>query len=86
MDPILVTGGTGTLGRHVVRRLSDAGHEVRVLTRQTGKEDVGDRFVTGDLLSRTGIDAAVDGVATIIHCAGSSKGDDVATQDRKSVV
>jgi nucleoside-diphosphate-sugar epimerase len=29
---ILVTGGTGTLGRHVVRRLRDAGRDVRVLS------------------------------------------------------
>ena len=64
-----------------VRRLSDAEHDVRVLTRRTDKDKAGVRFVTGDLLSGTGIDAAVDGVATIIHCAGSSKGDEVATQN-----
>jgi uncharacterized protein YbjT (DUF2867 family) len=29
-SPILVTGGTGTLGRQVVPRLRDAGGEVRV--------------------------------------------------------
>jgi uncharacterized protein YbjT (DUF2867 family) len=29
MNPILVTGGTGTLGRLVVAQLLDAGHEVR---------------------------------------------------------
>jgi uncharacterized protein YbjT (DUF2867 family) len=81
MNPILVTGGTGTLGRHVVRRLSEAGLDVRVLTRQTGKHENGVRFITGDLLSDAGIDAAVDGVATIIHCAGSNKGDEVATQN-----
>jgi uncharacterized protein YbjT (DUF2867 family) len=79
MDPILVTGGTGTLGRHVVRRLIDNGHGVRVLTRQRGKDEEGVRFVTGDLLSGEAIDPAVDGVATIVHCAGSSKGDEVAT-------
>ena len=33
MDPILVTGGTGTLGRLVVRRLREAEREVRALTR-----------------------------------------------------
>ena len=81
MDPILVTGGTGTLGRHVVDRLSEAGRDVRVLTRRTGKDEKGVRFLTGDLLSGAGIDAAVDGVATIIHCAGSNKGDEVATQN-----
>jgi uncharacterized protein YbjT (DUF2867 family) len=78
MDAILVTGGTGTLGRHVTRRLSKIGRDVRVLTRQTGKHEDRVRFITGDLLTGVGIDAAVEGVATIIHCAGSNKGDEVA--------
>jgi uncharacterized protein YbjT (DUF2867 family) len=81
VDIILVTGGTGTLGRRVVRRLRDAGRHVRVLTRRTGRDEDGVRFVTGDLLSGAGIGAAVEGVATIIHCAGSYKGDEVATQN-----
>ena len=51
MDPILVTGGTGTLGRHVVNRLKDEGREVRILTRGAGKDSDRVRFVTGDLLS-----------------------------------
>jgi uncharacterized protein YbjT (DUF2867 family) len=46
----------------------------------TGHNEPGVRFVVGDLLSGTGVDAAVDGVATIIHCAGSNKGDEIATQ------
>jgi uncharacterized protein YbjT (DUF2867 family) len=33
-QPILVTGGSGTLGRSVVARLLAAGHQVRVLSRQ----------------------------------------------------
>jgi uncharacterized protein YbjT (DUF2867 family) len=81
MNRILVTGGTGTLGRHVVRRLTAAGHDVRVLTRRTDKAAAGVRFVRGDLLLGTGIDAAVDGVETIVHCAGSNRGDDVATEN-----
>jgi uncharacterized protein YbjT (DUF2867 family) len=81
MDPILVTGGTGTLGRHVVRRLNSAGHHVRVFTRRTRNDEKGISFAGGDLLSGIGVDAAVAGVATIIHCAGSGKGDDVATRN-----
>jgi uncharacterized protein YbjT (DUF2867 family) len=78
---ILVTGGTGTLGRHVVRRLREGGHEVRVLTRRTRSAQDGVHFFTGDLLENVGIDPAVDGVAAIVHCAGSYKGDAPATRN-----
>ena len=54
MDPILVTEGTGTVGRHVVRPLRDAGGDVRVLTRRTGRDEEGVGFLTGDLLSGAG--------------------------------
>ncbi len=74
--PILVTGGTGTLGRHVVRRLRDAGRDVRVLTRRSYEAEEGIEFVTGDLATGEGIEAAVDGVETIVHLAGSAKGDE----------
>jgi uncharacterized protein YbjT (DUF2867 family) len=73
---ILVTGGTGTLGRLVVRRLQDAGREVRVLSRRGREAAAGIEYVTGDLTTGQGIEAAVDGAAIIVHCAGSSKGDD----------
>ena len=51
--PILVTGGTGTLGRRVVRRLRDAGCNVRVLSRRTREAEDGIRFLSGDLASCT---------------------------------
>ena len=74
-SPILVTGGTGTLGRLVVRRLRDAGCDVRVLTRRGHEDEDGILFLIGDLATGEGIEAAVDGVAAIVHCAGSNKGD-----------
>jgi uncharacterized protein YbjT (DUF2867 family) len=74
--PILVTGGTGTLGRHVTRRLRDAGHGVRVLSRRNREDDEGIQYVTGDLATGEGIDAAVEGTEIIVHAAGSAKRDE----------
>jgi uncharacterized protein YbjT (DUF2867 family) len=81
MDPILVTGGTGTLGKHVVRRLRDAGVDIRVLSRKPHADEEGVRFLAGDLMSGLGLDAAVEGIGTIVHCAGGPRGDDVATRN-----
>lgn len=78
--PILVTGGTGTLGGHVVPLLRAAGHEVRILTRQSRPPADGVSYVTGDLLSGAGVDAAVAGARTVLHLAGGPKGDDEATR------
>jgi uncharacterized protein YbjT (DUF2867 family) len=78
---ILVTGGTGTLGRQVVPRLRDAGCDIRVLSRRTHEAADGIEYVTGDLLKDENIQAAVDGAGIIVHCAGSSKGDDEATRN-----
>ena len=74
--PLLITGGTGTLGRLAVPLLRDAGCHVRVLSRHRHESTDGVEFVTGDLATGDGLDAAVDGVETILHCAGSSKGDE----------
>src|SRR6266516_5221659 len=78
---ILVTGGTGALGRQVVPRLREAGCGVRVLSRRSHEAADGIEYVTGDLLEDEGIQAAVDGAGTIVHCAGSRKGDDEATRN-----
>lgn len=78
---ILVTGGTGRLGRHVVARLRDDGCSVRVLSRQDRKDPEGVEYVVGDLTSDAGIEAATQGVATIVHCAGTTKGDEQLTRN-----
>jgi uncharacterized protein YbjT (DUF2867 family) len=71
----LITGGTGTLGRLVVPRLHEAGVKLRVLSRGAAGCEAGEPAV-GDLATGSGIDEAVDGIQTIVHCAGSAKGDD----------
>ncbi|MFX0579596.1 SDR family oxidoreductase [Nocardia nepalensis] len=80
MTTILLTGGTGTLGRHVTPLLVDAGFKIRMLSRNAHESTEGIEFVTGDLVQGTGVEAAVDGVEVILHLAGGPKGDDVATR------
>jgi uncharacterized protein YbjT (DUF2867 family) len=78
---ILVTGGTGTLGRLVTPMLLDAGYKVRILSRSSRDAAAGIDYVTGDLLAGEGIESAVDGVEVVLHLAGGQKGDDVATRN-----
>src|SRR5579863_7676447 len=74
-SPVLVTGGTGRLGRSVVARLVEAGQDVRVLARRQRDTQPHVTFFTGDLRQVEGIDAAVRGAGVIINCATSTKGD-----------
>ncbi len=51
---VLVTGGTGTLGRQVVPRLQKTGCDVRVLSRRAREAADGIEYVTGDLATGEG--------------------------------
>jgi uncharacterized protein YbjT (DUF2867 family) len=64
---VLVTGGSGTLGRYVVNRLKDSGHEVRVLSR---RPDTGTH--QGDLVTGAGVAAAAQGVDSVVHAASDT--------------
>ena len=72
MGVVLVTGGTGTLGRAVVAGLRDGGHQVRVASRRPGAARV-----VVDLHSGAGVDNAVAGVDAIVHCATTGGAADV---------
>jgi uncharacterized protein YbjT (DUF2867 family) len=74
-SPVLITGGTGRLGRSVVARLVEAGQDVRVLARHERDKQPQVMFFTGDLRSGEGIYPAVRGARVIINCATSTKGD-----------
>ncbi|WKG02415.1 SDR family oxidoreductase [Mycolicibacterium sp. HK-90] len=71
---VLVTGATGTLGHHVVPEATDAGHHVRALSRQDRVGYTGVHWHQADLLSSDGLDAALDGVDVIVHCATQATG------------
>jgi len=68
MTTILVTGGSGVLGRHIVERLRGQDHEVRVLSRR-----VGAGTHVGDLSTGAGVRAAADGADLIVHAASDFK-------------
>ncbi|MBO0866271.1 MAG: NAD(P)H-binding protein [Mycobacterium sp.] len=70
---VLVTGGTGTLGRVVVDRLLTANANVRVLSRGRRRRRADVEHVVGDLRTGDGLEAAVTGVDTIVHCADPAR-------------
>jgi uncharacterized protein YbjT (DUF2867 family) len=63
---VLVTGGTGVLGREVAARLRPRA-EVAVMSRRDSPD-----VVHGDLDTGTGLEQAVAGVDVIVHCASAN--------------
>ncbi|MCI0573521.1 MAG: NAD-dependent epimerase/dehydratase family protein [Myxococcaceae bacterium] len=69
---LLVTGGTGFLGKTLVPRLVAAGHHVRVISRSTPDGDAlaGAELVRGALEDRDSVRRALQGVEAVYHLAG----------------
>jgi nucleoside-diphosphate-sugar epimerase len=76
MTKALVTGATGFLGRHTVRRLVKLGWEVYGQGRnsETGRqlEQEGAVFLSGDLRDAETADRACRGMDVVFHCAALS--------------
>ena len=74
---VLVVGGTGGLGRLVVKELAARGHQVRVLSRQDSPPDPAAPGVVrfrGDLVTGDGIAAALDGVQSVVNTVNATRG------------
>lgn len=62
---IAITGGTGFLGREVIKKLLDGGHTVVALSR--GKHIPGVELVNGDLTDKGSLKSLVEGADVVIH-------------------
>ena len=75
---ILVTGGTGFVGSHIVNALADAGKDVRVLERKPGSwQQAGVRCreaVQGDMTDPESLRRAVAGCDTAVHLVAVRQG------------
>lgn len=74
---VFVTGGTGFVGREALWRLSEAGHQVRLLTRDAGSDphrQLAYRFraelVEGSITAPSGLADRIRGCDAIIHLVG----------------
>jgi uncharacterized protein YbjT (DUF2867 family) len=74
---VLVTGGTGFVGRHITARLAREGHAIRLLSRHANSDSArqaSERFnaetFRGDIADPESLDPACAGMAAIIHLVG----------------
>ena len=87
---VFVTGGSGYIGRNLLRALVAKGAQVRALARSEGSAkvvaDLGAEPVAGDLMNREALGAGMAGVDYLIHAAADTDhGLDSASQDEANL-
>ena len=64
---ILITGGSGFLGRNLIERLKSEGHDISCLDRYLAPflEEYGVRTIQGDIYEQVAVDEAVRGMDVV---------------------
>ena len=87
---VVITGGTGLLGRSVAERLAATGHQVRVLSRDPSRAAVstpGVELCRGDLRDPTSLQAVLSSAEVVVHCASDFRAaQDVDVAGTKNLV
>src|SRR5437879_925996 len=69
---ILVTGGSGLLGRELISQLLNKGYKVKALYKNTALNFQHENLTTVqcDILDPAGLEEAMKGITHVYHCAG----------------
>lgn len=67
---LAITGGTGFVGGHLIRRAVEAGHHVRALARRPQPARSGVEWLPGALDDAAALARLVDGADAVVHVAG----------------
>lgn len=86
MARIVITGGTGMIGRALTKELLLQGHKVIVLTRQAKAEKNGIIYKEWDVENGTIDRSAIEQADYIIHLAGANVADGRWTEKRKKEI
>ncbi len=75
MTRVLVTGGTGVLGREVVSRLLEKGYTVRILSRSPRRSttNASVEWAQAQMLTGEGLSEALQGVDAVVHAATDTR-------------
>jgi uncharacterized protein YbjT (DUF2867 family) len=72
---VLVTGGTGFVGPHVVRALAASGHDLKLLVRDaTRSRELPGQPVVGEMTNAVSLTTAVEGVDAVVHLVAIRQG------------
>lgn len=77
MAKVFVTGGTGFIGYHLIKALSEQGHEILCLARKTSRieplRQFPVKFIHGDIQDADSIAGTLSNVQVVFHLAGTTK-------------